>query len=129
MSTALSRQAGLDYRTVQLKTQGTVARYRDKRMYARNGLVVVQDEKTGEEDVMSVRSFLHRVQAINDSLRISPRHERNHTYINYRAELETAVQTCLTVVQEAKDQGDVLYDPRATAAAMDRFPRTFAASL
>jgi hypothetical protein len=74
-----------------------VGKFRNLRFWAENGLIKMLDESTGEEKVLTIREFLLRIKAINDSI---PKLQ----YYDEKVEHSRFVEEALTICRIAKEQ-------------------------
>lgn len=77
------------------------------RWWAENGLIRYEDSRTSAYDVMSVRTFLERLRAVNDML--SNGNTKEATQMIHRDELERHmrfVEDGLELARIAKEQGE-----------------------
>jgi len=104
---------------INISAPTTVAKLGGLRVWAERGLIRSVQEKTGERRDMSIRDAIERTIAINDMLKISPRHERNYAYIDNWENHMRFVEDMIKVIQEAKEQGD----PNDESVVKDRLRR------
>lgn len=82
---------------------GIVAKYRNQRAWARNGVVHITDDQTGHESTMSYTEFTKARIVHLMQMRDHPDCSRSD-----RAELQRAISEMAEVALEAKLQGDPL---------------------
>ncbi len=96
------------------------------RLWAERGMIRCVDQRTGQYDVYSVRTTLHRLQALQDMLANSRKDGKvnayidNPTYLRIQRMIEQMVDVC----QRARVQG-MPSDPTAVRDLHRRRPKTF----
>ena len=92
-----------------------VARLDQLRIWAERGLIHYEDGKDNSFGTISIRSALHRVQALNDMLGNRSEDADIPRFREYREKMQAFIEAMREVIQRAREQGSP-NDPTARPA-------------
>lgn len=103
--------------------EADVARYRNLRLWAENGLVHWEDARNNAYDSMPVRSCLHRINALSEMLGNTRESRKGAMDEAFRIELQGFIEAAAQVCQKAREQGEAS-DASMVRDRIRRLPKT-----
>jgi hypothetical protein len=100
-----------------------VAKYLNLRIWAERGLIHIEDARDNSYETISVRTALHRANAISEFLGNTRASRRGVMDGHKASQLQDLVDDLIAVIAKAKEQGQPT-DPCATADRLRRLPKT-----
>lgn len=92
-------------RFVGLQDGGRVAKLNNTLFWAERGLIRAEDEKTGKYEIISVRSFLRRAEALSQMTLNSPVNRDSGPDRHMREIIQDYLGDVMLIVKQAQEQG------------------------